>query len=126
MPTKRSISPEVRAAIAAFLNECQNEARPFATTEALGAVRNIFPDLDISDSDLEDAISSEAATAGFDIDQDSHKRRAKVKRKALERWENEGGAIATERSTEAQRRIDNDTVGTRRRARATKDRNQLI
>lgn len=126
MRTKRFISPEVRAAIAAFLNECQNEARPFATAEALGAVRSMFPDLDISDSNLEKAISSEAATAGFDIDHDSHKGRAKVKRKALDRWENEGGAIATGPRAEAQRLIDNDTAGTRRRARATKDRNQLI
>ncbi len=126
MPRKGSISPEVRAAIAAFLNECQKEARPFATAEVLGAVRNMFPDLDISDSDLEEAISSEAATAGFDIDRDSRKGQAKVKRKALDRWENEGGAIATGPRTEAQRRIDNDTAGTRRRAKATKDRNQLI
>ncbi len=126
MPTKRSISPEVRAAIAAFLNQCQNEARPFAATEALGAVRNIYPDLDISDCDLEDAISSEAATAGFDIDHDSRKGRAKVKRKALDRWENEGGAISRPGRVEARRRIDNDTAGTRRRAKATKDRNQLI
>src|SRR5690606_18289772 len=36
MPAKRPIPPDVRAAISAFLNECQNEARPFATTEALG------------------------------------------------------------------------------------------
>jgi hypothetical protein len=127
MPADRSLPSDVRAAIAAFLNECQNEARPFATTEALGAVRNIFPDLDISDSDLEDAISSEAAAAGFDIDYDSQQGRATVKRKALEHWDNEGGAIgAMPPRTEAQRRIDNDTAGPRRRHKATKDRNQLI
>ena len=126
MPANRSIPPDVRAAIAAFLNECQSEAQSFETTEALGAIRTIFPDLDISDADLEDAISSEAAAAGFDIDYDSAEGRHKVKRKALEGWENEGGAIGKTPRTEAQRRIDNDTAGTRRRARATKDRNQLI
>ena len=126
MQTKRPISPEVRAAIAAFLNEWQNEGRPFATTEALGAVRNIFPDLDISDSDLEDAIATEAAAAGFDVDYDSHQGRVTVKRKALERWDNEGGAIGKTPRTEAQRRFDNDTAGPRRRAKGTKDRNQLI
>jgi hypothetical protein len=47
---------QVRAAIATFLNACQMEARPFAISEALGAVRRVFPDLDISDADLVDAI----------------------------------------------------------------------
>jgi hypothetical protein len=86
-----SIAPEVRAAIAAFLNECQTEARPFATAEVLEAIRNVFPGLDISDRDLEDAISSEASSAGFDIDFDSRDGPRNIKRKALERWDNEGG-----------------------------------
>ena len=117
-----SIPPEVRAAIAAFLDECQNEARPFAVAEALGAIRAIFPGLDISDADLEDAISSEAAVAGFDIDYGSGDGPAKVRRKTIERWENEGGAIGKAPRTETQRRIDNDTDGTRRRERETASR----
>jgi hypothetical protein len=125
MPANNSISPDVRAAIAAFLNECQNEARPFATREAMGAIRAIFPDLDISYSDLEDAISSEAAAAGFDIDS-SHDGPAKVKRKELERWDNEGGAVGKAPRTEAQRRIDNDTNGKQRRNRETAERHRLI
>jgi len=108
MRKKRTIPAEVQAAIAAFLNECQKEAKPFAATEALGALRTIFPHLDISDSDLEDAISSEAAGAGFDTGS----------RDLLLRQRKAG--------TEAQRRIDNDTAGTRRRAKATKERNDLI
>jgi hypothetical protein len=107
MRKKRTIPPEVRAAIAAFLNECQKEAKPFAAIEALGALRTIFPHLDISDSDLEDGISSEAAGAGFDIDLGSLLRQRKA-------------------GAEAKRRIDNDTAGTRRRAKATKERNDLI
>jgi len=58
---------QVRAAIATFLNACQKEARPFAISQALGAVRSVFPDLDISDQDLVDAITSEASVAGFDV-----------------------------------------------------------
>lgn len=61
------IPADVRAAIHAFLDACQREGRPVATSEALGAVRRVFPDLDISDSDLMDAITSEASTAGFDV-----------------------------------------------------------
>jgi hypothetical protein len=110
MRPRRTIPTEVCAAIAAFLNECQKEAKPFAAMEALGALRTIFPHLDISDSDLEDALSNEAATAGFDVDHDS---------RDLHRSKRKTG-------TEVQRRIDNDTAGTRRRAKATKERNDLI
>lgn len=120
------IPPDVRAAIGAFLNECQKKTRPFAISEALGAIRRIFPDLEISDVDLLDAITSEASTAGFDIDYDIPAISETLKRKALEQWDNEGGAIGKPQRTEAQRRIDNDTNGTRRRAKETKDRNDLI
>jgi hypothetical protein len=126
MPKNHEIPPDVRAAIGAFLNECQKEARPFAASEALGAIRGIFPGLEISDSDLMDALTSEASTAGFDIDYDVVVTSETAKRKSLERWDNEGGAIGKPPRTEAQRRKDNDTNGTRRRAKGTKDRNQLI
>ena len=89
------IPPDVRAAIGAFLNKCQTEARPFAVSEALGAIRGIFPHLDITDSALVDAITSEASTAGFDVEHDiKASKTRKRKDKALERWDNEGGAIA--------------------------------
>ena len=92
MSAIRSIPADVRAAIASFLNQCQSEAKPFAGTEALGAIRTMFPGLDISDADLDDAISSEAEKAGFDVGYDSPTGWARAKRKALQRWENEGGA----------------------------------
>ena len=126
MQAKRPLPADVRAAIAAFLNQCQNEAKPFAGTEALGALRTMFPEMDISDVDLGDAISTEAANAGFDVGYEPRTGSAKMKRKALQRWENEGGATEKAPRTEAQRRIDNDTDGTRRRATTNKDRNQLI
>ena len=126
MRAKRSIPADVRAALAAFLNQCQNEARPFAGTEALGAIRTMFPELDISDADLEDAISGQAENAGFDVGYEPRTGTAAVKVAAIERWENEAGATRKAPRTEAQRRIDNDTDGTRRRAKAKKDRNQLI
>lgn len=67
MPAKRSIPADVRTAIASFLNQCQREAKPFAGTEASGALRTMFPALDITDPELEEAISREAADAGFDV-----------------------------------------------------------
>ena len=94
--------------------------------EALGAIRAIFPDLEISDSDLEDALSSEAAVAGFEIEYDAYRRLAKVKRKALERWENEGGAVGTKPLSDDQSRIDNNSDGTRRRVEQMKAKNQLF
>ena len=106
MKNVRPIPKAIRAAIAAFLNECQREARPFASTEALGAIRTMFPHLDVTDADLEDAITSEAAEAGFEIDK--------------------GSGTGTKARSDAQRRINNDTDGKRRRREATKDRNQLI
>lgn len=122
----RTVPPDVRAAIAAFLNECQNEARPFAAVEALGAIRAIFPGMDISDSDLEDAIMSEASTAGFAVNYAGETSSDSAKRKALDRWDNEGGAIGQATIGEAQRRIDNDSDGTRRRAKAMKGQGELI
>jgi hypothetical protein len=120
------IPADVRAAIHAFLNACQKDARPFAPSEALGAVRRVFPDLDMSDSDLVDAITSEASTAGFDVEASAGDASNTLKQKSLERWDNEGGAIGRRPRTEAQRMIDNDTSGARRRTKETKDRNNLI
>jgi hypothetical protein len=119
------IPADVRAAIRAFLNACQKEARPFATSEALGAVRRVFPDLDISAADLLDAIISEASTSGFDVGADAGKTSNTRKQKSLERWDNEGGAIGKPPRADTQRSRDNDTSGARRRAKETKDRNDL-
>lgn len=113
------IDPEARAAIGEFLNWCQKEARPLATSEAMEAIRRIFPDLQISDTDLMDAITSEASAQGFDVAITPSE--VAVRRKAIERWDNEGGAIG-----QTQRQIDNDTSGTRRRAEEAKQRGRLI
>ncbi|RVH44513.1 hypothetical protein CN212_24795 [Sinorhizobium meliloti] len=121
----RELSPEVRAAISAFLNGCLKEARPFATSEALGAVRRMFPDLDISDKDLMAAISSEAALAGFDVDTPEPKSAPRM-RDSLDEWDNEGGAVDKLPRGENQGRRGNDTDGKGRRAKATKDRNELL
>lgn len=121
----RKLSPEVRAAISAFLGACQKEARPFATSEALGAVRRVFPDLDISDTDLMAAISSEATLAGFDVDTPDPKSTARM-RDSLEKWDNERGATEKRARGETQGIRGNDTDGKGRRAKATKDRNELL
>lgn len=46
--------------------------------------------------------------------------------KALERWDDEGGAAEKAPRTGAQRSIDNDTSGMRRPEKAVKDRNDLV
>ena len=121
----RKMPPEVRAAISAFLSACQKEAQPLATSEALGAVRRAFPDLDISDTDLMDAIISEASIAGFDVDTPDPASAARM-RDSLEEWDNEGGAVGKPPRSETRGGSGNDTDGTRRRAKATKDRNELL
>jgi hypothetical protein len=45
---------------------------------------------------------------------------------ALARWDDEGGAVGKAPRTEARRRIDNDTIGIRRRDRETAARHRLI
>jgi hypothetical protein len=76
------VPPEVRAAIGAFLNECQEETRPFAVSEALGAIRRIFPDLDISDADLLDVLTLEASHAGYGTDFDAPTSPETIKRRS--------------------------------------------
>lgn len=87
-----NLSPEVRAAISAFLNDSRSGDDPIDVSEALDAVRRVFPGLEASDSELLDAITSEASTAGFDIHYDADLNPKALARKALERWDDEGGA----------------------------------
>lgn len=118
------VAPEVRAAIAAFLGHCQTEARPFASEEAIGAVRNIFPGLGMTDEDLLDAIVGEATAAGFSVDGPVIKPARTTKQTAsLERWDNEGGAIRN-RALASERR--ERSAGTARRAHDDKARNELL
>jgi len=87
------IPAEVREAIKQFLTTSQDKSQPFRISAALGAIRRVFPDLDISDNGLVDAIASEASVAGFEIDYDGEHEPRVIKRNALERWDNEGGAV---------------------------------
>jgi hypothetical protein len=109
------IQPDVRAAISAFLNEAQRDAKPFALSDGLAAIRQIFPDMEISDSDLADAVTSEALTAGVEIEFDEIKT-------AREMRETSDQA----RKDAAQRVKTNDIVGTIRRDKATKERHRLL
>lgn len=88
MSTTRLIPPHVREAISVFLDRCQKEARPFATSEALGAIRTMFPELDTWDADLDNAISSQACTAGFDINFGAVDIPDRVRINSLERRDN--------------------------------------
>lgn len=113
------IPADVREAIHAFLNACRREARPFAATEAIDAVRRVFPDLHIADADLVDAITSEALTAGFDVGARPGKTPETVQRKAIERWDNEGGAPART----ARRKASGNAASSSRRRTGKKDSN---
>lgn len=101
------LTPEVRAAISTFLNECQRGGQFFEVSKALDAVRRVFPDLDISDADLADAIASEALTAGLDIHYDTD------------------NPVQPQRD-ETERKRNNETVGKRRRAKETEARHRLV
>lgn len=65
MNTGDQIPDEVRAAIDTFLNECRKEVRPFVVAEAPGAIRHLFPALDIASSKLVNAMAHAAAAVGF-------------------------------------------------------------
>ena len=96
------IPTRVRAALDGFLDACQKEARPIASSQAVSAIRRMFPRLGMSDKGLHKAFVREASAAGFNV-----------------------GEIKQQRS-EGQRRRDNDTDGERRRALETQERNRLI
>lgn len=85
------LSPDVRAAISAFLNDQEGD-RPIDVSKALDAVRRVFPGLEASDGEVLAAITSEASTAGFDTHYDADRKPTSLARKALERWDDEGGA----------------------------------
>ena len=72
-----------------------------------------------------DAIISEASAAGFDVDIPDPASAARM-RNSLEEWDREGGEIDRPSRAGPKGRRDNDMSGTRRRAKATKDRNELL
>lgn len=122
-----SIPVDVRQAIGAFLDNQQGREGPLVLSEALDAIRRIFPDLEVSDSDLIDAITSEAVASDVRLHIDIP---GPDSSGTLERWDNEGGAIkkkpTDQERREARRQVENDTDGTRRRDRETQARNRLI
>jgi hypothetical protein len=127
MARKTQIPVDVREAIGAFLDEARRNATSIAMSDAIESVRRIYPDPEVSDTDLLAAITSEALAADvrleFDVSEPNNPG-------SLERWDNEGGAIKKKATgperREARRRTVNDTDGTRRRAKETKDRHRLV
>lgn len=85
------LAPEVRAAVAIFLQNYKRSETPFAISEALDAVRRVFPGMELSNNDLTDAISGEAVAAGLNIHSDGPGK--SFGRSAVERREDEGGTI---------------------------------
>lgn len=122
-----SIPVDVREAIGAFLDQAQRSSEPLAISEAIDAIRRIFPDLEVSDSDLIDAITGEAIASDVRLHIDVPRPDSSG---ALERWDNEGGAVKKKLTDpevrEARRRVVNDTDGTRRRAKETENRNRIV
>jgi hypothetical protein len=85
------IQPEVRAAISAFVTEAGGGAsKQLALSEALAAIRQVFPDLVISDAELADALASEALAAGLDVEFDVLKTPKALERRALRPRDNKG------------------------------------
>lgn len=122
-----SIPVDAREAIGAFLDKAQGGSEALSMSEALDAIRRTFPDLEVSDNDLIDAITSEAVASNVRLHIDVPRPDSS---RALERSDNEGGAIKKKltepEKQEARRRVVNDTDGTRRRAKETRDRNRLM
>lgn len=108
------VPPEVKAAVRSFLEECQKEARPFDTTQALKAIRRIFPGLDIADSALLGVLNGEAFSSGFQ----THLRTAG--------GGNQNETLQSPKLVETQRSVDSDKSGARRRSKETKSRNYLL
>lgn len=122
MSSTADLSPDVRTAIGTFLTMCQKEARPFATSEALGAIKRIFEKLDVSDAQLIDAIIQEAAAAGFDVGQ--VRTRSDDPKPTTDAMNAAEEAAAPHAQTS--RQIENDTSGTRRRAKQTSIRHEIL
>lgn len=87
------LAPEVRAAVAIFLQNYKRGETPFAISEALDAVRRVFPAMTLSDNDLTDAIAGEAVAVGLNIHFDGLGKPLARAAAAVERWEDEGGAV---------------------------------
>lgn len=116
-----------REAVGNMLERVRRRNAPFNLSEAVETIRTRFPELEISDAELIEAITGEAIAAGVKLKFDVL---PPNRSGSLERWDNEGGAIKkapTESDKrEARRRTRNDTDGTLRRADEVKSRNQMF
>lgn len=91
MPTTPTrLAPEVREAVMVFLKSYDHSNGPFAISEAMNAVRRVYPAMDVSDNELTSAIAEEAVTAGLDIHFDGNGNSKRTSE--TDNWENEGGA----------------------------------
>jgi hypothetical protein len=122
-----SLPVQVRQEIGIMLERARQRREPLAMSEAISELRRRFPDQASSDNNLIDAVTSEAVALDVAIDLDVPRPSGS---RALERWDNEGGAIKrnpTEAERhESERRVVNDTDGTRRRSEEVKSRNQMF
>lgn len=117
----------VRDTLRALMGQSLARHEPLAVSRAIDAIRRDHRSLELSDSDLINIIVHHAAAANITIEDDVQETNRPG---ALERWDNEGGAIKKKLTeperNEAQRRVRNDTDGTQRRERETSERNRLI
>jgi hypothetical protein len=63
-----SIPVNVREVMGDILEQARKRNTPFAVSEAVDQVRRRFPDLEISDNGLIEALASEAVSANVDMD----------------------------------------------------------
>ena len=127
MAANTSLPVQVRRAIGIMLEQARQHREPLAMSKAIEELRHRFPDQASSDNDLIDAVNNEAVALHVAINVDVPRPSGS---KALERWDNEGGAIKRKPTEaerhESERRVVNDTDGTRRRSEEVKSRNQMF
>jgi hypothetical protein len=127
MARHTSLPLQVRQEIGIMLERARQRREPLAMSKAIEELRRRFPDQASSDNDLIDAVKNEAVASHVAIDVDVPLPSGS---KALERWDNEGGAIKRKPTEaeryESERRVVNDTDGTRRRSEEVKSRNQMF
>lgn len=116
----------VREAVKAVMMLVRDRGETLAITAAIDEFRDKFPDLDVSDTEIIEALTKEVRATGALLEFDIGEPATSV---PLERWDNEGGAIK-QRLTGSERHEGsgsnlNDTGGARRRAKE-EERNRLV
>ena len=125
--SKQEASIALGEAFASLIEQHVCKGRSLTMSEAIEAMRSLFPNLTTSDSDLIDGLVRQAVAASFALEFDVPGTNASG---WLNRWDNEGGLIKKKPTEselrEAKRRFVTDTDGTRRRAEEVKSRNQMF